>query len=104
MRVGRRFSFFRSFIASLAFVKARITQKNNRNITGWLQRLRNRGSDERSSKMSEKILRQLKSLEDRLGVIEGRLANSTNVNARIRDRIKTIGDRIKKIETEMGVT
>ena len=53
--------------------------------------------------MSEQILRELKDLENRMKVIEGRVNNSTNTNARIRDRVKTLGDRITEIETQMGI-
>ncbi len=53
--------------------------------------------------MSEEIIREIRALEGRLKVIEGRLDNSTNRDARIRDRIKALSDKVLQIETQMGI-
>ena len=102
LRSTTRTSRFRGLSALLAFARDRIILRFRNVSTGWLPRLVKRGSDKRSSRMSEKILREIEALEGRLTVIEGRLDNSTNVKARIRDRLKALTDRILEIENKMG--
>ncbi len=95
---------FRSIFVLLAFAKGRIILRSNNDSTGWLPRLGKRGSaKQKGSRMSEEILRELRQLERRMKTIEGSLNNSTNTNARIRDRIKILGDRIAEIEAQLGI-
>ncbi len=97
-------SLFRGISVLLAFAKGRIILRSNNDSTGWLPRLGKRGSAKRKgSRMSEEIIREIRALEGRLKVIEGRLDNSTNRDARIRDRIKALSDKVSQIETQMGI-